>query len=55
MVPQTKRELPTGKIRFTEEDFRIVARLRKKTGTKAISEILRQGLRALAEKNGIEV
>jgi hypothetical protein len=40
-------------IRLTAEDRKLIAALRKKTGTQALSEIMRQGLRALATKEGV--
>jgi hypothetical protein len=52
-----KHEKPpaTAGVRFTVEDRKLIAAIRKNTGTQALSEIIRQGLRALATKEGVSV
>jgi hypothetical protein len=47
--------LPGFSIRWDEEESRVLIALRRKTGVKAIAELIRMALKALAEKNGIEV
>lgn len=47
--------LPGFSIRWDESESEMITKLRKKTGVKAIAELVRMGIRALAEKNGIEV
>jgi hypothetical protein len=52
--PQVK-VLPSFSIRWDESESELIIKLRKKLGVKAISELVRMGIKALAEKNGIEV
>jgi hypothetical protein len=47
--------LPGFSIRWDEAESEILIKLRKKTGVKAIAELIRMAIKALAEKNGIEV
>jgi hypothetical protein len=47
--------LPAFSIRWDESESRMITAIRKKLGVKAIAEIIRMALVALAEKNGIEV
>lgn len=41
-------------IRFSADDLKILEKLRKKTGISADAQLVRAGLRALAEKNGVK-
>jgi hypothetical protein len=43
----------TSSIRWTEEDWLLIERLQKATGTISVTELARQGLRALAKKEGL--
>jgi antitoxin component of RelBE/YafQ-DinJ toxin-antitoxin module len=45
---------PNISIRATEEDKKLLAKLRKKLGVE-VSQIVRLGLRALAAKEGVTV
>jgi hypothetical protein len=47
--------LPAFSIRWDEEESKVITALRKKLGVRAIAELIRMALKALAEKNGIEV
>jgi len=50
--PETKLE-PAFSIRWDESESELLRKLRKKTGVKAVTELIRMSLMALAEKNGI--
>jgi hypothetical protein len=52
--PQMKVQ-PAFSIRWDESESELITKLRKKLGVKAISELVRMAMKALAEKNGIEV
>jgi hypothetical protein len=52
MVKRTKPPEVVG-VRLTDEDRKLVALIRKKTGTQAFTEIVRNALRALATKEGV--
>lgn len=45
---------PAVPIRFTVEDLRLIRRLQKKTGIVSRAEVIRRGLRALAEKESLK-
>jgi hypothetical protein len=47
--------LPAFSIRWDESESKMILELRRKTGVKAIAEIVRMAVKALAEQNGIEV
>lgn len=53
MAPKKKNLIPPSTIRWTESDSDLIVVLREKTGLKAMSELLRQALRALAAKEGV--
>jgi hypothetical protein len=46
--------LPAFSIRWDEEESKVITALRKKLGVRAIAELVRMAIKALAEKNGIE-
>jgi hypothetical protein len=48
-----KQQSPTVGVRFSTEDYRLAAALQKKLGVKALSEVVRMALRALATKEGV--
>jgi Arc/MetJ-type ribon-helix-helix transcriptional regulator len=55
MVAQkrTRKDTPTIGFRFTSEDRKLISALKQELGVKSVSDLVRQGLRALAKKEGI--
>jgi hypothetical protein len=51
--PKSGRD-PAFPVRFTPQDLKLIARLQKKTGAVSRADVLRRGLRALAEKEGLK-
>ena len=51
----TKKAAAPSSIRWNAQDERYFEALKAKTGVSSASEILRMGLRALAEKLGVKV
>ncbi len=43
----------TTSIRWNEQDLRLIEQLKRKKGITKTSELAREGLRALAEKEGL--
>jgi hypothetical protein len=55
-APKSKpsRRAPLFPIRFTPADLKLIARLATKTGSLSTADVVRRGLRALAEKEGLK-
>jgi hypothetical protein len=55
MVAQkrTRTNTPTIGFRFTPEDRKLISALKEKLGVQSVSDLVRQGLRALAKKEGV--
>lgn len=43
----------TSSVRWSEEDWQLIERLQKATGIQSVADLARQGLRALAKKEGL--
>jgi len=54
-MPLKKKPTPSSAttVRWSPEDHALIEALRKKSGTRTVSDLVRRGLRALAEKEGI--
>lgn len=54
MVTQKKKTLPqTLGFRYTPEDLSLIHALKHKMGVQSVSDLIRQGLRLLATKEGV--
>jgi hypothetical protein len=49
------KTLPPASIRWDESESRLILALQDKLHVKAISELIRMGLKALADKEGVTV
>lgn len=52
MTPKTKK-LPAAYIRWSDADETVIRLLQEKLGVTKVGELVRQGLRALANKEGL--